>query len=318
MSGEFRLVNADLIIDLVWAELEKISDKNLFKKELSYMNEKYYNKIISDSRLQVEVLLKDLKFLNTLKNAKNWSQKWINDLKNLESKYAFESIIEKNNVDAVEKNASLKVELSFTEYLTTRVSTLRNLLEVKSHPKDLDPLVSPEYCFRDLNYVLNIDAPYNKEETFFIKNNVLCSHSTCCFAHTKEKGILDFMKVYRRETVDKTHLCEFTQLEYKKLCKEVDPVLQLKKDVLIILKVLGVDIEKVSFRSTRYPYTNPSFEILYSQGEKILELGGCGLYSSYLNNEPPGVYLAAGLGVERCYMIYNQLNSINQVHKIIH
>lgn len=122
-------------------------------------------------------------------------------------------------------------------------------------------------------------------------------------------------RVYRRETIDPTHLPEFYQLEGIVMGKGVS--------FRNLLGCLATFYHKMGFPSIRFrpgyfPYTEPSVEVeVYMPEHGWLELGGAGVFREEVTN-PVGVQypvLAWGLGIERLAMLSLGLTDIRDLYR---
>ncbi|MEA2076168.1 MAG: phenylalanine--tRNA ligase subunit alpha [Euryarchaeota archaeon] len=122
-------------------------------------------------------------------------------------------------------------------------------------------------------------------------------------------------RVYRRETIDPTHLPEFYQLEGIVMDKNVT--------FRNLLGLLATFYKKMGFPSVRFrpgyfPYTEPSVEVEVHMPEHgWLELGGAGVFREEVTN-PIGVkypVLAWGLGIERLAMLRLGLTDIRDLYR---
>ncbi|MBN1454916.1 MAG: phenylalanine--tRNA ligase subunit alpha [Methanomicrobia archaeon] len=122
-------------------------------------------------------------------------------------------------------------------------------------------------------------------------------------------------RVYRRETIDPTHLPEFYQLEGIVMDKGVS--------FRNLLGCLATFYHKMGFPSIRFrpgyfPYTEPSVEVeVYMPEHGWLELGGAGVFREEVTN-PIGVQypvLAWGLGIERLAMLSLGLTDIRDLYR---
>jgi phenylalanyl-tRNA synthetase alpha chain len=122
-------------------------------------------------------------------------------------------------------------------------------------------------------------------------------------------------RVYRRETIDPTHLPEFYQLEGIVMDKGVS--------FRNLLGCLATFYHKMGFPSIRFrpgyfPYTEPSVEVeVYMPEHGWLELGGAGVFREEVTN-PIGVrypVLAWGLGIERLAMLSLGLTDIRDLYR---
>lgn len=121
-------------------------------------------------------------------------------------------------------------------------------------------------------------------------------------------------RVYRRETIDATHLPEFDQLEGVVLDKDVG-----FKHLLGLLKEFftKMGFEDVRFRPGYFPYTEPSVEPeVYVEGLGWVELGGAGVFRKEVT-EPLGIkgkVLAWGLGIGRLAMLKIGLKDLRRLY----
>ena len=122
-------------------------------------------------------------------------------------------------------------------------------------------------------------------------------------------------RVYRRETIDATHLPEFYQLEGIVMDKNVT--------FSNLLGLLATFYRKMGFPSIRFrpgyfPYTEPSVEVeVYIPEHGWLELGGAGVFREEVT-KPVGVkypVLAWGLGLERIAMLRLGLTDIRDLYR---
>ncbi|MEM2426567.1 MAG: phenylalanine--tRNA ligase subunit alpha, partial [Archaeoglobaceae archaeon] len=121
-------------------------------------------------------------------------------------------------------------------------------------------------------------------------------------------------RVYRRESIDATHLPEFDQLEGVVLDRDVG-----FKHLLGLLKTFftKMGFEDVRFRPGYFPYTEPSVEPeVYVEGLGWIELGGAGVFRKEVT-EPLGIkgkVLAWGLGIGRLAMLRIGLKDLRKLY----
>jgi phenylalanyl-tRNA synthetase alpha chain len=121
--------------------------------------------------------------------------------------------------------------------------------------------------------------------------------------------------VYRRETIDPTHLPEFEQLEGIVMDREVS-----FRDLLGFLKEFygRMGFDTVRFRPAYFPYTEPSVEPeVYVDGLGWVEMGGAGIFRREVT-DPWGIkspVLAWGLGVSRIAMLNLGLKDLRMLYR---
>ncbi len=152
------------------------------------------------------------------------------------------------------------------------------------------------------------------------KQLVMRTHTTAITIHylakNPEPPVKAFCidRVYRRETIDATHLPEFDQLEGVVLDENVG-----FKDLLGLLRkfFLKMGFEDVRFRPGYFPYTEPSVEPeVYVEGLGWIELGGAGVFRKEVT-EPLGIkgkVLAWGLGIGRLAMLRLGMKDLRRLY----
>lgn len=120
-------------------------------------------------------------------------------------------------------------------------------------------------------------------------------------------------KVFRKETMDATHLPEFYQIEgiVTEPGANFNTLIGLCK---VFFAAMG--FPETRFRPAYFPYTEPSMEIDVFYNGKWMELGGCGIFRPEVT-EPLGVehpVLAWGFGLERLAMMRLGLKDIRDLY----
>lgn len=122
-------------------------------------------------------------------------------------------------------------------------------------------------------------------------------------------------RVYRRETIDTTHLAEFEQLEGIVMDENVS-FANLLGTLREFYNRMG--FESVRFKPSYYPYTEPSLDAeVYIDGIGWIEMGGAGVFREEVT-APLGIkypVLAWGLGVSRIAMLRLGLKDLRLLHK---
>lgn len=152
---------------------------------------------------------------------------------------------------------------------------------------------------------------------------VLRTHTTCLSARylaaMKGKGPKKYFaigRVFRNEATDYKHLAEFHQVEgiiAWEGAKFTDLLGVLKE----FYRKLG--FEKIRFRPSFFPYTEPSLEIevFFEKRKQWMELGGAGVLRPDVSVPLAGVYpvLAWGLSLERPLMLLLELEDIRDLYR---
>lgn len=123
-------------------------------------------------------------------------------------------------------------------------------------------------------------------------------------------------KVFRNEATDYKHLAEFHQVEGI-IAYEGATFTDLLGTLKEFYKKLG--FEKIRFRPSFFPYTEPSLEIevYFEPRKQWMELGGAGIFRPEVSIPLCGVYpvLAWGLSLERPLMLSLNLDDIRTLYK---
>ena len=125
-------------------------------------------------------------------------------------------------------------------------------------------------------------------------------------------------RVYRRDTVDATHSAVFHQVEILAIDKGIK-FTDLKGTIKEFLQRMFGDELPVQFRTSYFPFTEPSAEVDVQWKGKWLEVMGCGMVDPNVLEAvgyDPEVYtgFAAGFGVERFAMVLHQIDDIRRLY----
>lgn len=190
------------------------------------------------------------------------------------------------------------------------------------------PEVEDDYhCFDALNTPADHPAR-DMQDTFFVNHpnkSLLRTHTSSVQIRVMEKQkppirIIVPGRVYRRDNADATHNPTFQQIEGLYVDRGVT-VGDLKGTVEFVFRELLGDEVKLRFRPHYFSYTEPSFEIDFSNalvrklGKEWLEIAGCGMVHpkvfenvGYDPEEWSG--WAFGFGIERIAMIRYAIQDI--------
>lgn len=173
---------------------------------------------------------------------------------------------------------------------------------------EFTPYVSVEDNFDKL--LIPKDHPARKKtDTYYLNENVvLRTHTSAHQNHLLTSGYENFLvtgDVYRKDEIDKHHYPVFTQMEGMiKLNHDENPKEKLDFILGGLIKKLFPEFE-YRINDDYFPFTNPSYEFEIKNGNKWIEILGCGVVQPEIikNNNTAGTYIAFGLGLDRCCMI---------------
>jgi phenylalanyl-tRNA synthetase alpha chain len=126
-------------------------------------------------------------------------------------------------------------------------------------------------------------------------------------------------RVYRPDTIDRTHSCMFHQMEGLMVGEDVT-MAQLKTVLSMFAHTyLGPDVN-VRFRPSFFPFTEPSVEVDMSWGGGWMEIGGAGMVDpnvlTAVGYDPEEVSgFAFGLGIERFCMRRHHIEDIRRFYE---
>lgn len=157
---------------------------------------------------------------------------------------------------------------------------------------------------------------FSKEEA---ERSLLRTHTTVntirylYFNPVPPSKVFSIGRVFRKESIDATHLPEFHQIEGI-VHEEHATFRQLLGIIKEFYSRMG--FEKIRFRPGYFPYTEPSMEVEVFWNNKWMELGGSGVFRPEVTI-PVGVtspVLAWGLGLERLAMLKYGLSDMRQLY----
>jgi phenylalanyl-tRNA synthetase alpha chain len=158
---------------------------------------------------------------------------------------------------------------------------------------------------------------FDKEES---KKALLRTHTTVnTIKHIannphKASRVFGIGRVFRQETIDRTHLPEFHQIE--------GIIHEPEANLPMLISTLKTFYAKMGYPDVRvrpayFPYTEPSVEVDILWRGKWLELGGAGIFRPEVT-EPLGTewpVCAWGMGLERLAMLVLDLDDIRQLYQ---
>ncbi len=157
---------------------------------------------------------------------------------------------------------------------------------------------------------------YSTDES---KKGLLRTHTTVntirYLAETPDEPcrVFGIGRVFRKETIDRTHLPEFHQIE--------GIIMEPGASLPMLVTTLKTFYEKMGYPEVRvrpayFPYTEPSLEVEVKWRGQWLELGGAGIFRPEVT-EPLGCkwpVCAWGMGLERLAMLVLGLDDIRQLY----
>ena len=179
------------------------------------------------------------------------------------------------------------------------------------------------YNFEALNTPQDHPAR-DMQDTFYLPGgNLLRTHTSSVQIRYMENHeppirIISPGRVYRRDTVDATHSAVFHQVELLAIDKGLK-FTDLKGTIKEFLRQMFGDDLPVQFRTSYFPFTEPSAEVDVQWKGKWLEVLGCGMVDPNVLKAvgyDPEVYtgFAAGFGVERFAMVLHQIDDIRRLY----
>ncbi len=151
------------------------------------------------------------------------------------------------------------------------------------------------------------------------KKGLLRTHTTVnTIRHLAERPdepcrVFAIGRVFRKESIDRTHLPEFHQIE--------GIIMEPEANLPMLVTTLKTFYEKMGYPEVRvrpayFPYTEPSLEVEVKWRGEWLELGGAGIFRPEVT-EPLGCkwpVCAWGMGLERLAMLVLGLDDIRQLY----
>ena len=196
---------------------------------------------------------------------------------------------------------------------------------------------SDKYVFELLNIPKDHPAR-DMQDTLYIDDNLLLrSHTSSVQAHVMEnaKGkpikIICPGKTFRRDDDDMTHSHQFAQVEGLVIDKNIN-LGNLKATLELFAKKMFSKDSKIRFRSSYFPFTEPSVEVDVScfnckgkgcsvcKGSGWIEILGAGMVHPNvlkMSGYDPEVYsgYAFGIGIERVAMLRYGIDDIRRFYQ---
>ncbi len=292
-----------------------ISSLMLKMKELTIEAKKKYGQVVNNARNQVESAINE-----KLEEAKAL------ELKKQLEKESIDITLPGNNYLSGNENPFYKV-LHEIEDIFIGMG-----YEVHDGPE----VVSDEYNFELVNIPKDHPAR-DMQDSFYINDNLLLRTQTSSMqpqimrlANGKPIKVICPGKCYRRDDDDMTHSHQFAQVEGLVIDKNIN-MASLKGTLELFAKQMFSKDSKVRFRSSYFPFTEPSVEVDIScfkchgkgcptcKGSGWIEILGAGMVhpnvlkmSGYDPDEYSG--FAFGIGIDRVAMLRYGIDDIRRIY----
>lgn len=284
-----------------------------------------------------------IKLLSTLKDLsieeRKVQGKKLNLIKNhienaIEEKKALLQLKIENNMSEVDITTPVYLENGSIHPISFVINEVKEIFSKMGFEFKDGPEIEDDYHnFTALNVPLFHPAR-QMQDTFYIKdslNNLLRTHTTSVDIRNGKLlkspfKIMSCGKTYRNES-DKTHSPMFHQFEGLYVDKNLS-MSDLKSYLEIFLKTFfEINNIKLNFRPSYFPFTTPSAEvdiyyhldstsqIIFGEGDKTLEILGCGILHSNVMKElnidsEKYSAIAFGGGIERLAMLKYGFNDV--------
>jgi len=271
--------------------------------------------------------------INTLKNQ---VIEKIDDLAKVLKEKELNQKLEKDKID--KSLGEFRIKTANLHPLSRMTRELEDIFRSMNYDVVFGPeLELDKFNFQMLN--IGIDHPArDAQDTFYVDDERLLRTQTSSvqvrtMLGKEEKTPLKMIcpgKVYRRDNDDATHSHQFMQLEGLVIDEDIS-LADLKGTLEIMLKKLFGDSNRIRFRPSFFPFTEPSVEVDIScfkcGGEGCflckntgwIEVGGSGMVhpnvlrdSGYDPNKYSG--FAFGMGIERLAMFKYGINDVRQFY----
>ncbi|WGH24687.1 MAG: phenylalanine--tRNA ligase subunit alpha [Candidatus Shikimatogenerans bostrichidophilus] len=177
------------------------------------------------------------------------------------------------------------------------------------------------YNFKALNFP-KYHPSRDMQDTYYInKKYLLRTHTSSIQIRYMIKNkppirIITYGKVYRNESISKYTYNMFHQIELLYVDKnKYLSIIYLKVLIKYFINIFFGNNYKIRFRTSYFPFTNPSFEVDLYYNNKWLEIIGCGMVNEKILKNVKYNYIkyrgiAIGMGIERLAMIYYNIKDI--------
>ena len=319
---ESKLHNVNSLNELVEIRNEYLSKKGIVSslmskmKELTVEEKKTYGKEVNEFKTSVEKLISEKQIkVNEIEQEKRFKEEKIDiSLPPISHHVGKENPFYKI-IDEIEE---IFIGMGYKVEKGPEVDKDHFVFELLNIPKD--------HPARDM------------QDTLYIDNETLLrSHTSAVQAHVMQKEggkpikIICPGKTYRRDDDDTTHSHQFAQVEGLVIDKNIN-LGNLKATLELFAKKMFSKDSKIRFRSSYFPFTEPSVEVdvscfnCHGKGCNIcknsgwIEILGAGMVHPNvlkMNGYNPEVYsgFAFGIGIERVAMLRYGIDDIRRFYQ---
>ncbi len=319
---ESKLHNVNSLNELVEIRNEYLSKKGIVSslmskmKELTVEEKKTYGKEVNELKTSVEKLISEKQIkVNEIEQEKRFKEEKIDiSLPPISHHVGKENPFYKI-IDEIEE---IFIGMGYKVEKGPEVDKDHFVFELLNIPKD--------HPARDM------------QDTLYIDNETLLrSHTSAVQAHVMQKEggkpikIICPGKTYRRDDDDMTHSHQFAQVEGLVIDKNIN-LGNLKATLELFAKKMFSKDSKIRFRSSYFPFTEPSVEVdvscfnCHGKGCNIcknsgwIEILGAGMVHPNvlkMNGYNPEVYsgFAFGIGIERVAMLRYGIDDIRRFYQ---
>ncbi|WP_017193410.1 phenylalanine--tRNA ligase subunit alpha [Vaccinium witches'-broom phytoplasma] len=316
--------------DQITTDIQTINDiKQLYQAEVEYIGKNG----------QIAVLLKELRNYSleekkTIGKAINLLKQKINTLFQ-EKTY----VLEQEQLNQQLKEEETDISLPSFQLPVGTIHPLNKILEQAEDfflgmgysIYDGKEIVSDLYNFESMNIGKEHPAR-DMQDSFYLNINpqsLLRTHTSSVqiqamlASNSQPLKVISYGNVFRRDKDDATHSHQFTQLEGFVIDKHTT-LIDLKQTIIMFVQHIFGTEQKLLFRPSYFPFTNPSLEvdlIIKQKGEKdvYLEVMGAGqIHPEILKNGgfDPEIFqgFAFGIGIERITMLKYGIKDIRHFY----
>ena len=322
-------------------DLQKEADEDIKNAESLEKVDEVFVKFLS-KKGKISLMMNKIREVN---DKKAFGEKYNEVRKTIESKLnSIKEDFEKKKLDEELKKEVIDITLPGNSLISAPVNPFYKVIEeienifvgmgytVEAGPE----VVKDKYNFELVNIPKDHPAR-DMQDSFYIDDETLLrTHTSAVQAYVMEKKggqpikIICPGKCYRRDDDDMTHSHQFAQIEGLVIDKNIK-MSDLKGTLELFAKSMFSKDSKVRFRSSFFPFTEPSVEVDIScfkcggkgcptcKGSGWIEILGAGMVHPNvlkMNGYDPNVYsgFAFGVGIERVAMLRYGIDDIRRIY----